>query len=108
MIPNGPESAEASSLLAAIVESSDDAIISKDLQGTITSWNCGAERIFGYKAREVIGGPISIIVPPEKGGEEAEILRKIAHGERIDHFESVRVRKDGQRVEVLITLSPLW
>jgi PAS domain S-box-containing protein len=94
-------------LLANIVESADDAIISKDLTGTITSWNKAAEKIFGYAAREVIGGPISVIIPPERGDEEIEILRRISRGERIEHFETVRVRKDGSRVQVSVTISPL-
>jgi PAS domain S-box-containing protein len=97
----------ADALLAAIVESSDDAIISKDLSGTISSWNKAAERIFGYKASEVIGGPISIIIPPDRGQEELEILRRIAAGQRIKHFETVRLRKDGEPVEVSVTVSPL-
>jgi PAS domain S-box-containing protein len=105
--PNAPESPDAASFLEAIVESSDDAIISKDLHWTITTWNRGAERIFGYTAAEVVGGPISVIVPPEKGQEESEFLRRIAGGERIEHFETVRVRKDGQRVEVSVAISPL-
>src|SRR4051812_12379263 len=100
-----PVAAEA--LLAAIVESSDDAIVSKDLSGTITSWNKAAERIFGYTAREVIGGPISIIIPPERGAEERDILTRIARGERIEHFETIRQRKDGRMIEVSVTISPL-
>ena len=99
--------ADASGLLAAVVESSDDAIITKDLTGTITSWNRAAERIFGYQASEVIGGPISILIPPERGNEEAEILTKISRGEQLDHFETVRVRKDGSRIAVSVTISPL-
>ena len=94
-------------LLAAIVDSTDDAIISKDLQGTITTWNKAAERIFGWTAAEVIGGPISIIIPPDKGNEELEILQRIGRGERIDHFQTTRVRKDGARIEVSVTISPL-
>ena len=94
-------------LLASIVESSDDAIISKDWNGTITSWNKSAERIFGYTADEVIGGPISVIIPPERGQEEIEILKHIRRGERIEHFETVRMRKDGTRIDVSVTISPL-
>lgn len=97
----------ASLLLAALVESSDDAIISKDLTGTITSWNKAAERIFGYSAAEVIGGPISIIIPPDKGAEELDILQRIRRGERLEHYETVRVRKDGKRMDVSVTISPL-
>ena len=94
-------------LLEAIVASCDDAIVSKDLNGTITSWNKAAERIFGYKAEEVIGGPISIIIPPERGHEELDILQRIRRGESIDHFETVRMRRDGTLVEVSITISPI-
>lgn len=94
-------------LLAAIVNSSDDAIISKDLSGTITSWNPAAERIFGYKASEVIGGPISVIIPPDRGHEEIDILSRISRGESINHFETVRVAKNGAPVELSVTISPL-
>lgn len=107
-MPDFPDNFEnASVLLASIVASADDAIISKDLSGTITSWNKAAERIFGYTAEEVIGGPISVIIPPDRGHEESEILRRIGLGQRIEHFETVRVRKDGQTVEVSVTISPL-
>lgn len=97
----------AHALLAALVESSEDAIISKDLEGTITSWNKSAERIFGYTASEVVGGPISVLIPPDRGPEELDILRRIGRGEKIEHFETVRVRKDGQRVSVSVTISPV-
>ncbi len=108
MTLNSPMSFEnADLLLANIVEITDDAIIGKDLNGTITSWNRAAERIFGYPAGEVVGGPISVIIPPERGEEETEILRRIGRGERIEHFETVRMRKDGSRVEVSVTISPL-
>ena len=82
-------------LLASIVESSDDAIISKDLQGIITSWNKGAERIFGYSAEEVIGKPISILAPPGRLDEMPTILEEIKQGRRVDHFETVRRTKQG-------------
>jgi PAS domain S-box-containing protein len=95
------------SRLAAIVESSDDAIISKDLRGIITSWNQSAERIFGYRADEVIGRPITIIIPPELRDDEGRILAKIASGERVDHFQTVRMRKDGERFDVSLTVSPV-
>ena len=97
----------ANNLLAAIVDSTDDAIISKDLHGKITSWNKGAERIFGYMAEEVIGGPISIIIPPDKGAEELDILNRIGRGEGLEHYETSRIRKDGKRIEVSLTISPL-
>ena len=100
-------SLNASRHLAAIVESSDDAIISKDLNGIITSWNQGAERIFGYSAEEIVGRSITIIIPPERHGEEATILERLRRGERIDHFETVRIRKDGTPVDVSLTISPI-
>jgi PAS domain S-box-containing protein len=93
--------------LAAIVESSDDAIISKNLQGVITSWNHSAERILGYKATEAIGRSIELIIPPELHFDEVRILAQIAAGERIDHFQTVRVRKDGERIDVSLTVSPV-
>src|SRR6266849_3589567 len=92
---------------AAIVESSDDAIISKTLEGVITSWNPGAEKLFGYSAKELVGKPMLILFPPELVSEEPDILARIARGEIIDHFETVRVRKDGQRIDVSETISPL-
>ena len=91
----------------AIVESSDDAIISKDLDGTITSWNAGAERIFGYKADEVIGQSIMILIPSERASEEPDILDKIRRGERVHHYETVRRRKDGTRLNLSLTVSPV-
>jgi PAS domain S-box-containing protein len=93
--------------LAAIVESSDDAIISKTLDGRITSWNAGAERIFDYKAEEIIGQPITRIIPPELRQEEEHILAELKSGKRLDHFETVRVAKDGRRIEVSLTVSPV-
>jgi PAS domain S-box-containing protein len=92
---------------AAIVVSSDDAIISKTLQGRITSWNAGATRIFGYDANEMIGQSILRIIPPELHGEEQEILARLQRGERIDHFETVRCAKDGRRIDISLTVSPL-
>lgn len=92
---------------AAIVESSDDAIISKNLDGIILSWNQGAERIFGYTPQEIVGSSILTIVPPELQQEEQGILAKLRNGERIDHFETVRLKKDGSRVEVSLTISPV-
>ncbi len=93
--------------LAAIVASSDDAIVSKTLQGRVTTWNVGAERIFGYDASEMIGQPISRIIPTELLPEEDRILAQLARGERIDHYETVRIAKDGRRVEVSLSVSPV-
>lgn len=93
--------------LAAIVESSDDAIVSKDLNGTIKSWNSGAQRIFEYTAEEAIGQNITLIIPLEHRHEETEILRRLRAGERIDHFDTVRVAKSGRLVDVSLTVSPV-
>jgi len=98
---------EARSHLAALVESSDDAIISKTLDGTIMSWNAGAERLYGYSAAEAVGHPVSLIVSPDHSGEVPAILERIKRGERINHFDTVRVRKDGQRIDVSLTVSPI-
>ncbi len=98
---------EARHQLAAIVESSDDAIVSKDLNGIVTSWNAGAERMFGYTPQEMIGRSITTIIPQELYDDENRILATIARGERIEHFETVRLRKNGQRVEVSLTVSPV-
>ena len=94
-------------LLAAIVQSSDDAIISKTLDGLITSWNPAAEKLFGHRAGEAIGRPITLIIPPERVGEEAEIVERIRRGETIEHFETVRMTKGGQRVDISLTVSPV-
>jgi len=93
--------------LAAIVDSTDDAVISKRLDGTVLSWNPGAERLFGYSAAEMIGRSVTRLFPPERITEEDLLLTSIARGERVAHFETVRVRKDGSRVDVSVTLSPL-
>jgi PAS domain S-box-containing protein len=93
--------------LAAIVQSSDDAIISKTLDGIITSWNPAAEKLFGYTAEEAIGQPILLIIPPERHDEEADILSRLRRGEAIEHFETVRVAKGGALVEVSLTVSPV-
>lgn len=101
-----PESEEAA-YLAAIVDSSDDAIISKNLSGIIRTWNKGAERIFGYKAGEVIGRPILVLIPAHLHHEEDAILSRLRNGERIDHFETVRLRKDGALINISLTVSPV-
>jgi PAS domain S-box-containing protein len=93
--------------IAAIVASSDDAIIGKDLNGVISSWNDGAERLFGYSAKEAIGQPVTMLIPPERQDEEPVILARIRAGERVDHYETVRRRKDGTLVEISITVSPI-
>jgi PAS domain S-box-containing protein len=93
--------------VAYIVESSDDAIVSKNLDGIIMSWNRGAERIFGYTADEAIGQPITMVIPADRQSEEREILSRLRRGERIDHFETVRQRKDGNLVVVSLTVSPV-
>ena len=93
--------------LASIIDSSEDAILSKDLDGTITSWNRGAERIYGYAPEEIIGKHISLLTPGDRPDEIPEILQKIARGESIEHYESVRVTKDGRRLDVSISVSPL-
>src|ERR1700691_1242810 len=95
------------SLLAAIVDSSDDAIISKKLDGTITSWNKGAERLFGYTASEAIGQHISFIIPVNRRDEETLIIERIKKGERLEHFDTVRVRKDQTLIDISLTVSPL-
>jgi PAS domain S-box-containing protein len=98
---------QAQAYLAAIVESSDDAILSKNLDGIIQSCNAAAERIFGYSARELVGRPISILIPPERRDEESRILDRLRRGERVDHYETVRVAKDGRAIEVSLTISPI-
>src|SRR5207248_3415873 len=93
--------------LAAIVASSDDAIISKNLDGIIESWNDAAERIFGYTAAEMIGKPIALLVPSDRPDEEPGILERLRRGERVDHFQTVRVHKHGKLIDVSVTVSPL-
>lgn len=89
------------------MESSDDAIIGKTLDGVITSWNAGAQRIFGYTAEETVGQPVTMLIPRELWHEEVEILRRLRTGQRVDHFETVRLRKDGTRIEISLTISPI-
>jgi PAS domain S-box-containing protein len=98
---------QSSRLLAAIVETTDDVIVSKDLNGIVTSWNRGAERTFGYTANEMIGRPIMTIIPPGRQSEEVEILERIRCGERVEHYETVRQRKDGSLVDVSLSVSPV-
>ena len=93
--------------LAAIVEHTDDAIVSKDLNGIITSWNIGAEEIFGYKAAEIVGQSILKLIPPERHGEEDFILERVRKGERLRHYDTIRRRKDGTLVDVSLTVSPI-
>jgi PAS domain S-box-containing protein len=101
------ESEERSRWLASIVESSDDAIVSTSLDGAITSWNRGAERIFGYVAEEVVGKSITMLLPPDRRDEEPAILNRIRFGERVDHYETVRQRKDGSLIDISLTVSPI-
>lgn len=98
---------ESSAFLSAIVESSEDAIVGKNLDGIILSWNAGAERLYQYSAEEAIGRNISLIIPPEHEGELEHILTRIGRGERVRHHETVRVRKDGVRLDISLTVSPI-
>ena len=98
---------ELRSRLAAIVASSDDAIISKTLDGIIVTWNEGATRIFGYAPEEVIGKPVTILIPPDRQQEEPNILARLRQGDRVDHFETIRIRKDGSPVDISLTISPV-
>jgi PAS domain S-box-containing protein len=95
------------SLLSAIIDSSDDAIVSKTLDGIITSWNSAAERIFGYRAAEAIGQSIRLIIPPERQAEEDFVLNQIRRGEKVDHFETIRQTKDGRKLNISLTVSPI-
>jgi len=101
------QSDELRARLAAIVDSSDDAIVSKTLDGVVTSWNRGAERLFGYTAAEAVGQHISLIIPEDRKEEEDHVLARLRRGERIDHFETVRQAKDGRQVHISLTVSPL-
>jgi PAS domain S-box-containing protein len=93
--------------VAAIVENTDDAIISKDLNGRILSWNPGAERLYGYTAAEAVGNPVTMLIPPNRPNEEPRILEQIRRGQRVDHYETVRIRKDGTIIDVSLTVSPV-
>ena len=101
------QAVNASRYLAAIVESSDDAILSKDLNGIIQSCNAAAERIFGYTASELIGRPVRVLIPADRQAEEDEILARIRQGERVRHFETVRVSKDHRLIDVSLSISPV-
>jgi len=107
LTPKPPSPVAAAFRLAAIVESSDDAIVSKTLQGVNTSWNRTAERMFGFPAEEAIGQSIRIIIPPERWSEEDEVLRQIAAGHSVEHFETERRRKDGSPIQISLTVSPI-
>src|SRR5215217_4775994 len=93
--------------LSALIDSADDAIISKTLDGIITSWNNGAQRIFGYTADEVIGKPVTILIPKDHEDEEPTILARLRAGKRIEHYETIRVRKDGKLLDISLTVSPI-
>ncbi len=99
---------EANSRLAAIVASSEDAIVAKTLEGIVTDWNAGAETIFGYSAEEMIGKPVSLLLPPGQEDEGASILDRLRRGERVEHFETRRRCKNGDIIDVSLTVSPLW
>ena len=103
-----PDSTEAAAYLAAIVDSSADAIISKNLSGIIQTWNKSAERIFGYTAEEAIGQPVLLIIPPDLHAEEAMILARVRDGQRIEQYETVRRRKDGQLITIALTVGVAW
>jgi len=106
-LPEMSSADEFQALLAAIISSSDDAIVSKDLNGVVRSWNQGAERIFGYTAEEMIGKPITTLFPPDRLDEEPKILEQIRRGQRVDHFETIRLHKDGRPLHVSVTISPV-
>ena len=106
-VPSFNWTEDASALLSAIVDCSDDAIISKDLNSIITSWNKSAERLFGYTASEAIGRPITMIIPPDRLDEEPKIIERLKRGERVDHFETIRMRKDGSLLDISLTISPV-
>ena len=101
------ENERTSALLGAIVDSSDDAIISKDLNGIITSWNKGAERMFGYTEEEIVGRPITLLIPPDRISEETDIMERLKQGDRTDHFETIRLHKDGTPLDISLTVSPV-
>ena len=104
---DGGQSQNPEAWLAAIVESSDDAIIGKTLDSVIRSWNAGARRVFGYEAEEIVGKTVYTLIPPELYSEEPEIIARLLKGERVDHYETVRLRKDGTRIDVSLSVSPI-
>jgi PAS domain S-box-containing protein len=106
-ITNQTKTSREQAMLAAIVDSTEDGIISKDLNGIIQTWNRAATKIFGYSAEEMIGKSIEILIPPEMPEEEPRLLAKLRNGERIEHYETIRVRKDGERIDVSLTVSPI-
>src|SRR6478609_2826474 len=97
----------AASRLAAIVDSCDDAIIGMTLDGTITSWNKAAEKIFGYSVEETVGRNIAMLIPPDREDEEPRLLDRVSRGEKVEHYESIRRRKDGSLLDVSLTVSPI-
>ncbi|MGH9515086.1 MAG: PAS domain-containing sensor histidine kinase [Terriglobales bacterium] len=101
------QAAEVRGRLAAVIESSEDAIISKTLSGIITGWNPGAKRLFGYSSSEAVGKPMRMLLPPDRANEESNILGRVGRGERVEHFETVRVRRDGTKIDVSVTVSPI-
>jgi PAS domain S-box-containing protein len=107
LVPPAPWAAHPERWLAAVVQSSDDAIVSKTLDGVIRSWNAGAQRIFGYTPQEIIGRSVLTLIPPELQAEEQDIVAHLVRKERVEHFETVRLRKDGTRVEVSLSVSPI-
>ena len=98
---------ETNARLAALVDSSEDAIIGKTLEGIVVSWNRGAERIFGYTAEEVLGQPITALIPPDRSDEEPKVIERLRRGEHIEHFDTMRRRKDGEEIAVSLTISPI-
>jgi PAS domain S-box-containing protein len=107
MMPQDLKTDEAAAFLMAIVDSCDDAIVSTTLEGVITSWNRSAEQIFGYSAAEAIGQHITLIIPPERHAEEDDVLAHLRRGEKVDHFETVRQTKDGRKLDISLSVSPI-
>lgn len=105
--PNQEYTPDPRDWLAAIIEGSDDAIISKDLSGIIRSWNPGAARLLGYRSEEMIGRPITVLIPADRIDEEPHIIEEISRGRRVEHFETVRRRKDGSLIDLSLTISPI-